>query len=474
MAGNPLIGRYRYSLMRPMQFWVYVSIYIGVVAILLFVNYSIYEYRQMYDNQANLNKSLYCQFLGIEIIMLIFWGLFNSAAAIRDEKVEKTYDFFKALPLSAAKKMTGILIGKNLVMLLLGALNLGFVIFYATRAEVPPVFQLQIILLLLLTAVLANSIGLIGSLCATAKPNKAGKVGTIIVILFLAPMVLQGLFAVSLLEKIQDVKAKFYTVEIPVLLMAAVAVGYFCFWSILAGLRKLNRDDESALRKIQAYFFTIGYVAIVFGLFYPYFKSWNEELRIAYFLLTIFPALIIPLSALSSFSDYLEASGSRQMIKRISGLSLICRSNMCLFIGHFLLWAATVMFVEYQTGTKSLLLPIIAVMFTFLVVLILMLEVMMVYEGTNKKIGLLLVFIVGVYIGLPPIASGIFENSTFYLHSPAGFLVGALSEWYFESALLARIAAVNILLSIVPLLLVIRQYSAIVSTRRKLSQATSL
>ena len=163
MHGNPLITRYRYSLMRPIQFWIYVSIYCGVVAILLFINYSLFEYQEMFDNNLySLNKSLYYQFLALEIVMLIIWAAFNSASAISSEKKEKTYDFFKGLPLTASQKMLGIFIGKNLVVLLLSVLNFSLIIFYAIKAEVTITFHLQTILLLFVTAVLANAIGLLG------------------------------------------------------------------------------------------------------------------------------------------------------------------------------------------------------------------------------------------------------------------------------------------------------------------------
>jgi len=456
--------------MRPIQFWIYVSIYCGVVAILLFINYSLFEYQEMFDNNLySLNKSLYYQFLALEIVMLIIWAAFNSASAISSEKKEKTYDFFKGLPLTASQKMLGIFIGKNLVVLLLSVLNFSLIIFYAIKAEVTITFHLQTILLLFVTAVLANAIGLLGGTSSSGKPNKTSKVGIIVLILFLGPFIFQGLFAISLLDEIRDTKALFYNLEIPVLLMSAFVIAYFSFWMIIAGLRKLKNDDMAALRKTQVYFYYLGYVAIIYGLFYPYFKDWDKELRGAIFMLTLLPALVNPFWSLSNYDGYLETSGSNKKSRKISVLRLIWRSNLTLYIGHFIIWTCVILLVECQTSTRSVLPQMIGVLFTFLIVLILIMEVMMVCSGTNKIIGLLLTFIVGVYIAIPPIAGAIFEEDTLYLHSPGGFVFGFLSEWHLEPALLADIAAVNLLLSIVPLLVVARQYTIIISTRRRLS-----
>ena len=123
LANNPLIRRYRYVLMRPRQFWIYMSIYLALLLMIFLINYSGYKNQVMYDSFIVLNKSLFFQFLVLQILVLCIWASFNSSSAIREEVTDKTYDFFRMLPIPARSKMAGILVGKNLVALLLAFVN---------------------------------------------------------------------------------------------------------------------------------------------------------------------------------------------------------------------------------------------------------------------------------------------------------------------------------------------------------------
>ena len=109
--------------MRPRQFWIYMTIYISTLLMIFLINYSGYKNEVMYSTAADLFKSLYYQFLVLQIIVLWIWGSFNSGSAIRDEVFDKTYDFFRMLPLSARLKAAGIMVGKNLIVILLGVCN---------------------------------------------------------------------------------------------------------------------------------------------------------------------------------------------------------------------------------------------------------------------------------------------------------------------------------------------------------------
>lgn len=44
---NPIVERYRYSLLRPGQVWVMVTVYLLAVGILLFINASIYPQKSV-------------------------------------------------------------------------------------------------------------------------------------------------------------------------------------------------------------------------------------------------------------------------------------------------------------------------------------------------------------------------------------------------------------------------------------------
>jgi hypothetical protein len=51
MFNNPLILRYRYSVMRPRQFWVYITMYILAITLLLLINNLVKE--NLFADQFN-------------------------------------------------------------------------------------------------------------------------------------------------------------------------------------------------------------------------------------------------------------------------------------------------------------------------------------------------------------------------------------------------------------------------------------
>ena len=136
MVSNPLIQRYRYSALRPKQFWVYVTIYISIILLLVSINYSGYKYQTFFGDITEFYKSLYYQFLTFQVLMLFIWSAYNSGSAIKEEILNKSFDFFRMLPLPAHKKAIGILIGKNLLVLLFGAINLAFLIYFGLAGKI--------------------------------------------------------------------------------------------------------------------------------------------------------------------------------------------------------------------------------------------------------------------------------------------------------------------------------------------------
>ena len=91
--------------MRPRQLWIYITIYVSVVVLLLYINYTGYKYQEMYNNNTEkLSISLCYQFLILQALLLWIWGAYNSGSAITNEIRGNSYDFFRMLPLSAGKK----------------------------------------------------------------------------------------------------------------------------------------------------------------------------------------------------------------------------------------------------------------------------------------------------------------------------------------------------------------------------------
>ena len=157
MVRNPIIQRYRYSTLRPKQLWIYVTIYISIILLIVFINYSAYKYQDSFEDITEFYKSLFYQFLAFQVIILFVWSAYNSGSAIKEEILNKSFDFFRMLPLPAHKKAFGILIGKNLVVLLFAAINLAFLIYFGLAGKISINLQGQILLILIsITIIDAN------------------------------------------------------------------------------------------------------------------------------------------------------------------------------------------------------------------------------------------------------------------------------------------------------------------------------
>ena len=182
---NPLIQRYRYSVLRPKQLWIYATVYISIILLIIFINYSGYKYQTLsFSGDITVfYRSLYYQFLTFQVMLLFFWSAYNSGSAIKEEILNKSFDFFRMLPLPAHKKALGILVGKNLLVLLFGFINLVFLIYFGLAGEININLQGQILLALISTAILANLASLLTSI-NPAKKGKSSGTGLILLALF--------------------------------------------------------------------------------------------------------------------------------------------------------------------------------------------------------------------------------------------------------------------------------------------------
>jgi hypothetical protein len=131
--------------------------------------------------------------LTFQIIVLWFCGAFSSASAIKEEITGKTYDFFRMLPLTAHQKAIGILFGKNLIVLLLGAISCAFLIFFGSMGGLSANLQIQTFLVLFSITILVNSTALLSSINPSQKSKKAN-VFTIVLLGFIfAPFIISAL-----------------------------------------------------------------------------------------------------------------------------------------------------------------------------------------------------------------------------------------------------------------------------------------
>ena len=469
-----MIRRYRYSLMRPRQLWIYITIYIAVIALILFVNYTAYQYQEWFGNQTRFFKGLYYQFLILQIIVLCILGMVNSSSVIKDEVTGKSYDFFRMLPISAGKKAAGILIGKNLVVLLLAGVNFLLLIILGMLGRMNGVLLGRYFLALISVAILTNSVALLSSI-NPVRAKKKNHIVTLIVFGFIfAPLFLSALgIATRKINLLENITGKFYTIELPVLILISLVALYFSCWSIKGILRRFTREDEPLFSRMGAYLFIVGFEFVLFGLFYKYLTDGARKTNYLYWLISLLPVLLVPLGSLRSFDKYLEHSGliqSKSAGNKKLVSAFLLYSNLLPVLVLFAIWTAGAIVTALMTKQELLYnLYYIVILFSFFLFLMLLLELYVVYKPVSDKIGLLLSFIAIVYLFLPLILSGILDNKEVYLYSLLGFCAHVLSNKSAPGVLTQTgILLINIALCVIPIILVWKRYKHILAARQKM------
>ncbi len=452
--------------MRPAQFWVYVILYISIIALILLINYMLYIKQAAFDSLTDLYSSLYTQLLIVETLMLLIWAAFNSTSAINQERIERTYDFFKILPLPAYKKMVGILIGKNLVVLLLAGINLMFLIFFAVKGNINTEMLLQTLLAIASASLLTNTIGLLSSLCGKGKAKSKGtRVGGIILLLmFGIPLLIHGITALAFVGKLEGKLAPFYTIKLPVLILSSLILLYFTAWAVIGILRKLKKEERPLFNRFGGLLFVAGYLAILAGLLWPHLERYSEEITVVYWWLSIIPVLIIPIAAACDMQNYLEFTASWRRNKRSAAgfrFTFLIMSNVVHGVAVLGLWIITTYLLKYYSQFNVQQLGFTMLTFaSFYLFLLLLLEIAATYQPAQGKVFLLISFIAVAYIILPPIFGGILEREDIIAYSPVGFLVFiSTQEFDNETMTFTGIWIYNLLLSIVPAILIGRRYA---------------
>lgn len=473
---NPLIRRYRCALFRPSHFWIYLTIYGSVVVLLLFINSSAREISGESILDSAFYRRLYYQFLAMQAVILWVWATLNSGSALRDEVANRTYDFFRLLPLSALQKGCGILLGRNLRTLLFAAVTFVPVILFGSLGGASFALQVQVVLVLFSMALFTNSAVLLSSSTVPRKQGNTSLTVWILAIILLGPFLLPLLFssseAISQVHEAEKSFVAFYSLQIPALPLVTLVSLYFGIWNVLGIVRKFTFETEPLFSRKAAVLFLIGYEFIALGLFGPHLPSREGLVYFYWLIVSMVPVALIPVGALKRFDGYLECCGSLRADpnsprKRMFS-TLLLHSNLTLAVGLFVIWVVFAAFAGLMNRIgASELAPNFVVIASHYLFLVLLLELYVVYEPLYSKIHVLLVFIAVVYLFVPIILSCVLERPPLLLYSPFGFLACLLDPSEQSGmAVLSSVLAVNGLLCIGPALLIQRRYAHILALRR--------
>jgi hypothetical protein len=227
---------------------------------------------------------------------------------------------------------------------------------------------------------------------------------------------------------------------------------YFGVWNILGILRKFTCEGEPLFSRKAALLYLLGYQIIVLGLFWPHLPDRTHALYPLWLLVSLIPAVMIPLGSLRTFNDYLE---------RWSRLSL--HSNLTLMAGLLVSWVVFSAIVALADKMSLAEFAFHAVgIVSFCAVILLLVELHVVYQPVYSRIGVLLGFLAVLYLILPPILAVTMAVPSLHCHGFFGFFfyvfdgsgdLGTLTK--------ASVLVVNALLGVLLALPLARRYASI-------------
>lgn len=467
---NPLIRRYQYSLLRPNQIWIYGLMYSLSIGLLLIINLMLYAKQSLLTRPEpwKLFRNLFIQFAVFEHLLL--WGLipYNISRVIPCLMLEKSYDFLRLLPLSAFQKMTGIILGRNLILLMAAAVNFLFYMAFGLAGRIRPFFLFQLTVFLLSVSLLLCLLALLISLHPIQKHGNLYLI--LIPLFFMGVPILTSLF-VKAYGGTTD-KEFFYIWPVPILLLASGVVVYLACWAWVGNLRRFTYEYEPLFSWTGAFVFQILSMVVLLGFFYhPFVTSssnsdWGSHLFFIFSTLSLIPTALLVIGARRTYEKYLELS-RRAAAADLSVFRFLRYSNLTLAFLIFLLWAGFSLAVCRLVGFGTTSFLIFAgEMFTFYTVLMLLFEISQVLYPRYPKLGIVTGSLGILYLFLPYILSFLFEEPFLMAFSPLGYL-----QYVSDNGLnWITIAPVllNILLCLVPALLVFQSYQRITFLRKRI------
>jgi hypothetical protein len=476
MSNNPLIYRYRCSNLRKGQLAVFLLIYLVVAALILFFNLSAYYTIDhfMTENQAaktfnSTIQNIFYQFLFLELILLIFWGGLNTAGVISEERKNHAYDFFRLLPLSPIQKVIGVIVGRNLAVLIIAVLNLIPIILMALLCKMPIMLVFQLLLVTFFLGVAINGLALLSSL-----ENSAGKVGQVntvaVVFLFflLSPFIFQMMELIATTKNLQSLTWPFFKMQVPVLVVVSILALYVFIWSIVGALRRFTHENEPLFTFKGGLLCFVLFEIILLDFFVGHnYKEKHIELLFLFF--SFIPLVSIywkSQKGIHHYQEELSRLGRSGVTHSKIYQTFITHCNLTLGFLLFLAWIACTLFLAFINQMDIVVqLKFVLPLFAYFVFFWMLMEIGVLYRTDLSRIGLLLWFVAIVITIIPVMISLQFDVEWISLLSPLGLftMFGKSADLLSDSLVL--VLTINLLTMVVPVWLVGKKYKELLKLR---------
>ncbi len=480
MIKNALIRRYAVSALRPQYIWVNIGIYGIGLALICIINLLALRSGAVYDGELRLClRSVYGQLLAIQFLLLWVWGGYSAGNALRDEMLNKSYDFFRLLPLRPGQKLLGVAVGRNLLALALAAVTAVVQLVFGFAGGVPVFLQAQVAFALIATTMVIWNVAVLSSVRVRKGKKQRRGISAVLLLFFalwMVPMVINLIILVSSVVELENWKLSFFTADLPGLLVVGSIALYLALWAMRGATRQLTRSDQPLFSPAGAYIFLSGCLAIALGLFWQELTGRNPKMWFMYAATTHFLIVSIPFGVLRSYEQYMELTyelARKHGKGKALGLSFFRASNPVAWIKLYALWAAFSVGAAALGSVEAIRWAVVLAgcLFFAWAVFLLLVEFAVVSAPKNEKIKFFAGFIAIVYLVLPGVLAGILSESVIFSFSFFG-VWAAVGERALESSpnelMLFAPLLLNVLLATVFAIIIRRHYRGIIAARRNM------
>ncbi len=481
MFKNPLLQRYRFSQLRPRQIGIYGFIYVAIVSMIVLMNYTVFTTLRAFifgdfELPFTIWQAMFYQFLGLQVIILWVWASYNSGTALTKEILNKSYIFFKLLPITPLQKALGVLIGTNLIAYTFGLLNVGILAVLAYFAEIRLLWVVYDLLTILAVAAFLNTMTLLLSINPDARNHR--RIGTLMIIGggIWAIMTVMGILLASGRMRTnfpEEIQVKFFSIALPGMVLFALMLFYFSGWVLVGILRKFQHERESLFTLPGSAIFMVAFEILTIGIFWP-----NLSLKSAFYgqrILCFWALVLVNLGTLRQLGAYFEHCRKIQerSANSIVGLIRFFRHTtifwgMCLYA----VWGAALFIIARipRLPVNDLLFPLLN-LFGFYLVALVLLELFVLFRHVHASVKIFLIFLGLVTILLPIVLFRFLENEQLYLHSVIGYMANLVTPFLVRggnAAVQWRVFWVNLLICAVPLFLIVNRYRRFFTLRKNM------
>ena len=479
MIRNALVRRYAISTLRPQHLWVNLSIYVIGLGLVGLFNGLAFRSGVAYEGDLRACfRAVYGQLLAIQFLLLWVWGGYGAGNALREEMLNKSYDFFQMLPLSPGQKLIGVAIGRNLLPLALAAVTAIVQLLLGVAGEIPLFMQAQVLFVLAATTGLIWNVSVLSSV-RRRKGKKQNRNVSVVLLIFLVfwvvPFVLQLILLASSVVKLEGWAVPFFGLEVPgILLVGAIAL-YLAVWATLGAMRQLSRSDLPIFRASGVYGFLTGCQIIVLGLFWKMVSGDEGTAWFAYAAVTHFLVVILPFGVLRSYEQYLELSydlarkhGEGKVLDK-AFLGSVNPATWCNIYGIWAVFTIATAAITQSTEAVRWALTLVMCVFFGWGVFMLLAELTILGRAKNEKLKFFVGFLALVYLVVPMILAGVLREGSLMAFSFFGIWSAVGERAFGESTPTLSLVLpllVNVGLVAILFMMIRRRYRWILAARR--------